>query len=516
MAVERAVAAAVTVQAPADGPETAPQPARILVVDDEAAIVTVAVEALRASGYDAIGVREPPEALALSDQPFDVLVTDFRMPGLDGVELFNRLRETNPWLVGVLATGYGNLRLVQSAMRSGFSAILLKPFRLDRLSDCVRRAIRHRRLAEENHRLGAILDVYAAGQQLGGLRRREELAEKLAELAAGQFGARGAEVLLAGGEQPELTLRCRPERLPALDIVAELQGLAPEAALARLAAGSSHGTTAQPLEFRDRCEGLLLLQLPAPLQAVESERLSLLAHQAAAGMAHIRLFEGRLREEKLALVGRLAGAICERVQAPVGRIRELAESMQVDDEDYRSMILENTARLDVMCGELSDFMTGEESLVRETIDLGRLLHGVARHWEPELRGRGIALELQCEAELEASVDARKISRALQNLIKNAAEAMPDGGPLHLRLERGVGVAVIEVADRGIGMSPEVVTHLFDPFFTHGKIGGTGLGGAVVRSAIHAHGGRVEVHSEPGRGSTFRLHLPLQAAGAAAP
>ncbi len=508
MALERAVAAAVTVRGPTTSHEGVPEAARILVVDDEAAIVAVAVEALRASGYDAVGVHQPPDALAMADEPFDVLVTDFRMPGLDGLEVFHRLRESNPLLVGVLATGFGTIRLVQSAMRAGFSAILLKPFRLDRLTSAVQRALRHRRLAEDNHRLGAVLDVYTAGQQLGGLRRREELAAKLAELAVTQFAAQGAEVLLAGGEQPELTLRYRPEHQPPLAVAAALQGLPPAAALARLRESVEPLATAQPLEFRERIEGLLLLSRETPLQPAEGERLTLLARQAAAGLAHIRLFEERLRNEKLALVGRLAGTICERVQAPVQQIRELAESLVVDEDDYREMILENAARLDVMCGELSDYMTGADSLVREKVELGELLQGLARHWEPELRGRRIQLSLDVSNAQAASIDARKMTRALQNLVKNAAEAMPQGGELRISLDRGAGSAVIAIQDTGIGMTPEVVAHLFDPFFSHGKVGGTGLGGAVVRSAVQAHGGRVEVYSEPGRGSTFRLHLPL--------
>jgi len=502
------VAAALTARGPTTSLDDAPDRARILVVDDETAIVTVAVETLRHAGYEAVGSRSPAEALTQTDQPFDVVVTDFQMPGLNGLELFNALRESSPWLVGVLATGFGNLRLVQSAMRSGFSAILLKPFRLDDLTRAVQRALRQRRLAEDNHRLGAILDVYAAGQQLGGLRRREELAETLAELAAAQFGADRAEVLLPNGEQPQFALRCRPEGQPPVDLAEWLLGLAPAAALTAIAEQAAVRLTAQPLEFGDSAEGLLLLDRAYPLSADEAERLSLLAHQAAAGLAHIRLFEARLREEKLALVGRLAGAICERVQSPVERIRVLAESIEVDEEDYREMILENTARLDVMCGELSDFMTGEDSLVREPVELGDLLHGLARHWEPELRSRGISVTVIVVDPVVVSIDARKINRAIQNLIKNAAEAMPDGGRLRLAVSKVVGAAVIEILDTGIGMAPEVVAHLFDPFFTHGKSGGTGLGGAVVRSAVQAHGGRVEVQSELGNGTTFRLHLPI--------
>ena len=483
-------------------------PERILVVDDETAIVQVAVEALRAGGYEPVGVYSPPDALALANQPFDVLVTDFRMPGIDGVELFRALRESNPRLVGVLCTGFGNLGLVRSAMRCGFAAILLKPFRLDRLTDAVHRAIRQRRLTEENHRLGAILDVYAAGQQLGGLRQRDDLAVRLAELAREQFEADGAEVLLPAGDQTELTLRLGPDGQPPLAVGEELAGLEPADASDWLAEAGADTLAAQFLEFNQCTEGLLLVERATPFTPAEFERLALLARQAAAGLAHVRLFEQRLRNEKLALVGRLAGAICERVQEPVQRIRGLAEKLEVDEPDYRDMILDNTSRLETMCGELSDFVTGEESLSRQTIDLGELLRGLARFSEAEFRQAGIAITVaeRCAVSLEA--DPRKLSRAIQNLLKNAAEAMPQGGSIDVVLDRGLATALIEISDTGIGMSPEVSAHLFEPFFSHGKVGGTGLGGAVVRTAVQAHGGRVEVRSEPGVGSTFRLHLPL--------
>jgi signal transduction histidine kinase len=104
------------------------------------------------------------------------------------------------------------------------------------------------------------------------------------------------------------------------------------------------------------------------------------------------------------------------------------------------------------------------------------------------------------------LDPAQLERALVNLVVNARDASPPGGPIAVRVAADNGGAVIAVADRGSGMTAEVRDRAFDPYFTtKGK--GTGLGLAVVRQVAERAGGRVSVESDVGRGSEFRLHLP---------
>jgi signal transduction histidine kinase len=103
-------------------------------------------------------------------------------------------------------------------------------------------------------------------------------------------------------------------------------------------------------------------------------------------------------------------------------------------------------------------------------------------------------------------DRDLLARALGNLVGNAQDAMPDGGILRVSTAVVEGSIAIEVADTGPGLTEEQRTRLFTPYFTTKK-GGTGLGLAIVQGIVSDHGGRIQVVSEPGQGTTFTLLLP---------
>jgi len=106
----------------------------------------------------------------------------------------------------------------------------------------------------------------------------------------------------------------------------------------------------------------------------------------------------------------------------------------------------------------------------------------------------------------AQFDEGQIRQALLNLVRNAAEAMPGGGHVWLRTRSEQGRVVVEVADDGPGIPPELRERLFDPFVST-KQGGTGLGLALTHQIVKDHGGAIRVSSTPGQGATFTLELP---------
>ena len=110
-------------------------------------------------------------------------------------------------------------------------------------------------------------------------------------------------------------------------------------------------------------------------------------------------------------------------------------------------------------------------------------------------------------------DADQIKQALVALLVNAVEAMPEGGALTVRAAGEPGAVRIEIADTGAGIPTDVLPHIYEPFFTTKEGGsGVGLGLAVAYGIVEQHGGRIEVASEPGRGTTFQVHLPCRPAG----
>jgi CheY-like chemotaxis protein len=151
------------------------------------------------------------------------------------------------------------------------------------------------------------------------------------------------------------------------------------------------------------------------------------------------------------------------------------------------------------------------------VDLRAVVEG-AGSMLSRMIGEDVALQIRVADEpCLVEVDQGQLEQVLLNLTANARDAMPEGGILAIEVKRGTGAAagrartpsvVLLVSDTGQGMSEEVKAHIFEPFFTTKASGsGTGLGLAMVYGAVEQNGGSIEVSSEPGRGSSFRIWLP---------
>jgi signal transduction histidine kinase len=128
--------------------------------------------------------------------------------------------------------------------------------------------------------------------------------------------------------------------------------------------------------------------------------------------------------------------------------------------------------------------------------------------QPELDNRGIQVKTRLGRQLPITpIDPVQIQQVLLNLIKNASQAMTKGGVLTLQTGEGPDGVSISIADTGGGIPQEQINRIFEPFYTT-KEKGTGLGLMIVQRIVRAHGGRIELESKVGRGTTFRIWLPL--------
>ncbi|MEI6563458.1 MAG: ATP-binding protein [bacterium] len=126
----------------------------------------------------------------------------------------------------------------------------------------------------------------------------------------------------------------------------------------------------------------------------------------------------------------------------------------------------------------------------------------------EIENRGAHVELQCPSDLPAiRLDKDQIKQAFFNIIKNALQAMPEGGLLRITAAASDRFLAVAFRDNGSGISPEDIGHIFEPYYTT-KSEGSGIGLMIVQRIIQDHGGRMDVHSEPGVGTTFTMFLPL--------
>jgi signal transduction histidine kinase len=124
----------------------------------------------------------------------------------------------------------------------------------------------------------------------------------------------------------------------------------------------------------------------------------------------------------------------------------------------------------------------------------------------------VQLVMKLDYTAEIDLDIARVLRMLGNLVQNACEAMPHGGVLTITTDLIGADVLIRIADTGIGIPPELLPQLFEPFVTHGKANGTGLGMPIAKSVVEAHRGSMSISSVVGSGTEIRIKVPASAPG----
>lgn len=254
---------------------------------------------------------------------------------------------------------------------------------------------------------------------------------------------------------------------------------------------------------------------------VESRRRdSATAALVQAQMEALQQLRGRLAQsEKMAALGQLATTIAHEVRNPLGVMRssaqELAETIPATNSDGKeasSFILAEIDRLNSVISSLLGFARPPR-LERGTVTLRALFEQAALLARDELRAKGVRLETAfvppANAATTLQADPDLLSQVLLGLLTNAVQAVADGGRIELRAHCGTDAVSISVADSGAGVPHEQREHIFEPFFTT-RPRGTGLGLAVARQIVEAHGGSIQVGETPQGGAVFTLRIPRDA------
>jgi signal transduction histidine kinase len=219
-----------------------------------------------------------------------------------------------------------------------------------------------------------------------------------------------------------------------------------------------------------------------------------------------------MRTERLSLVGTMANSIIHDLKNPICIIRCCTDLISMETKDPR--LLELTAMTGkavhgmlAMTQELLDYALGSATLSCESVSIWGLLDELNQQALSLLPGNNIQLAKNIRYDGNVVVDVARFIRVLCNLIKNAREAMPNGGILTIGTDLVENQVVIRISDTGVGIPPELLPRLFEPFFTHGKSHGTGLGMAIAMSVVTAHAGKISVSSVRGSGTTVEIRLP---------
>ncbi len=229
--------------------------------------------------------------------------------------------------------------------------------------------------------------------------------------------------------------------------------------------------------------------------------------------------ERLVQTERVAAWRELARRLAHELKNPLFPLQITVENLQRSKalppkefeevfEESTSTLLAELNTLKAIVGRFSDFARMPAPR-KEEVNVNEIVERVIKLYDAQLRAPGrpqIRPELQLARNLPCvSADPEQLQRALSNLVLNAIDAMPNGGIICVSTREISGRVVLEVTDTGEGLTKEECERLFTPYYTT-KQHGTGLGLAIVQSVVSDHGGAISVHSEPGRGSTFRIEL----------
>ncbi|HZM51656.1 MAG TPA: ATP-binding protein [Vicinamibacteria bacterium] len=256
-----------------------------------------------------------------------------------------------------------------------------------------------------------------------------------------------------------------------------------------------------------------------PQPSPEAEGLlAILAGQAAATLRNIQLLEERLESERLSTIGRMISTIVHDFRNPMTAIRGYAamiEEMDLGPDRRRQcahLVVEETDRLNGMIDEILEFTRGGPTrLRRQSVSLEELVAKLQRVLEPDLQSRGIRFAQDLAYAGAVTVDVDRMLRAMINIASNALDAMESGGTFLVRSRERNAHVEIDLADDGRGIPEELQARIYEPFFTHGKPRGIGLGMSITRKVVEEHGGQIRIDSEVGRGTTFTVSLPADVA-----
>jgi signal transduction histidine kinase len=529
-------------------PVEAPK-AKILVVDDEHSVLVTVAAILQQEGYSVDAFSDGAEALqALRAHTYDLVLTDLKMPGVDGLQILAEVRNCSPSTVTIMMTGYASMDSAIEAVQLGAYEYLLKPTEVPQLKLAVKRSLERKQLSE-------IDSLYRVSHALATAADAQQIVAEVSETTRRVLHIEHAGIV---------TLSDAAHRAPAAALAEALNRTAVREQLQRdpilttanapaplLAWAEAHGVASFAV-----VPGFSLGRLSCVLWAHDGERiyefhassrrfLRGLAGQAALALENAALIaELKHNNDDLAdanqklreldrLKSQFLSVATHELRTPLSIIlgynSMLAESLEdrlsADEQETlraSSSACKRLIRLVNSMLDITQIESGKMQMSFTLTDLRQVVNAAVALFQHDARERGLKLHVELPSRLpKMKADPERIQQVLTNLIGNAMKFTPAGGSVtvSLRHRASSGELEISVADTGVGIAPEDQTLIFDEFAQIRRQAerrqreGSGLGLAIAKRILEAHGGSITVSSEAGRGSTFRFTLPLRQAAA---
>jgi len=517
---------------------------KILVVDDERNVLFTVTAILEQEGYDVDAAPSGADALeAIRHHQYDLVLTDLKMPGLDGLAILAEVRKLSPETVTVMMTGYGSLDTALEAVQLGAYEYLIKPTEVQDLKAAVRRSLERKRLSEIDtlyrvtHAITGATDVPMIEKEVCEAAKKvlavcdaslvqviDGLHIAPASLKAAMLSKRTlerlrlGEILTENNEVAELRRWSARNRVRSYALVPGLSGDALVCVLCVHNGETTYDFHASARRF---------LQSLARQSAMALSKASLFAqlqrNNQELAAANAKLLElDKLKSQFLSVA-------THELRTPLSIIlgynsmlaESLGDRLTAEERDTLREAVGSCKRLIRMVNSMLDITQIESGHMKMNLapaDLRRVSSQVVSLFQQQAKSKGISLGLEVPANLPVMMlDAERIEQVLVNLIGNALKFTSPGGSVKVSV-RQTGVQapiVVSVADTGIGISSQDKDRIFDEFSqVRRRAGkqpceGSGLGLAIARRIVQAHQGTLSVASELGRGSVFSLHLPVK-------
>lgn len=489
---------------------------KVLVVDDDQEILDVLAQFIPTLGCEVLLARDGDEGLQLflADRP-PLVVTDLKMPNMDGLALMRAIKEASPRTEVLILTGYADLESAVQAVRQGAFDYLPKPFDLGALGRRVNQALEHHRLVSEKE---ALLDELEQRVKA----RTAALVESQRQLRAVFNGIRDCLVIvdqtftITAANEGAVTLSGTPAAaLIGRKCYRELFGREEICegcpVLETLTTGRGASASMSRWNPDGRCSYLEVSSYPL---AEAGERLT-------EAVEHIRDVTEKIHQarqlhntEKLAAAGQVAAGLTHELGNALAIIRGSAQFLlgypgdrRHANREYLEVIQRSVGAADSIIRELMSFARPREPLLT-AMDVTEPLDRACLLLKGEFAKHGVEVVQQYARGLPPiQGDSEQLQQVFLNLLLNAVQAMEDGGMITLRavFDPPEGVRV-ELMDTGRGIPMEHLDRIFDPFFTT-RERGTGLGLSIAYRHVEVHRGRLTVESEEGRGTRFTVLLP---------
>jgi two-component system, OmpR family, phosphate regulon sensor histidine kinase PhoR len=486
---------------------------KVLVVDDEKSIRDGSQRILERMGFGVFTAKNGEEGLEVLDrQDIAIVLLDLKMPGIDGMEVLRRIRETKSPILVIVITGFATLETAIEAMKRGAYDFIPKPFEPDQLRIVVNRARETIRLTIEAQK--AEEERQRTLSDLGTEKSRIRTIIESLPNALLVTNAHGQAVLMNPAFKKMFGIgQDSPTNNPIGFYISDEE-------LCRLVMDISRG---RYIDFEDIPTYEFSLgpdkYLLARSQPVLGDRKECLgAVVTFLDITAMKVLD-RLKSEFVAKVSHELRSPLSTIHEQIAQvIRDTAEEETEKDQHILSRAKEKTQGLISLIGDLLDLSrieSGSANMEPKAIKLDELLKSVVEFMEVRAKSKNQELGLNLpEKKLpELNMDPMALESIFGNLITNALNYTPEGGRVLVNVEYDAGPIRIHVIDNGFGIEAKYLDKIFDKFYRVKNektrfITGTGLGLPIVKGLVDSLGGTITVESAPGEGSKFTVILPI--------